>query len=266
MFQTPSPPVPSSTLVAPLELALVELGLAVTVLSTLVVEGPVTLVEGVTLVCIVVTLVSGPPGSELDNAEDADAADEAAEDAEDAADVLPLAVMETEGDAEREERDRDGDTRDTEVEAEGRREESEEGMDTVVRGSVTEAVMLLASELPTEEIIERGLDEAMLSGSVSDGAVAEAVAVWSSVDVVRSTPVAVRRSVSVICRATRLAASTSRRPSGAAKTTAAEQRHRSISETAEDHESRRTSTGDQSRDEKHLVHHDDYTMSIQLPK
>lgn len=181
------------------------------------VEGPVgvevVLVEAGTVDWIVVTLVSGPPGSELDNAEDADEADEA-EDAEDA-DALSLAVVETEGAVESDERERDGERSETETEPVGRREDREEGMDAVVRGSVTEAVMLLAAELAMVVRIERG--------SVIDGMANEDV-VWSSVDVVRRTPVSVRGSVSVPWRATRFAASALRRPSGAAETTAAKQK------------------------------------------
>lgn len=204
----------------------VEVALAVTVLSTLVVEGPVALVEAGTVDCIVVKLVTGPPGSELDKAEDADDADDAAEEADESIDESEeateseeaVALEVTEGAEEAEVRERDGDARDTEDDPDGRRVETEAGMDAVVRGSVTEAVMLLVSE-PTVEMIERGFDIGMLRPSVCDADAAEEVEVWSSVDVVRRTPVAVRRVVSVICRATIFAASTLRRPSGAAKTT-----------------------------------------------
>jgi hypothetical protein len=188
------------------------------VLSTLVVEGPVGVDDvAVTLVCTVVRLVTGPPGSELDSAEDAEAADdEAAEEAEerideseDATDALTLVMTEDAGREESEESESDGDTIDTEVV--GRSEDSDDGMDSVVNGSVTEAVILLASELPTEEMIDRGLDEAIVRGFVADAdTVSTEVVEASSVDVVRRTPVAVRRSVSVICRATRLAASARR--------------------------------------------------------
>lgn len=198
-----------------------------TVLSTLVVEGPVALVEAGTVDCTVVKLVTGPPGSELDRAEDADDADDAAEEADESIDESEeateseeaVALEVAEGAEEIEVTERDGDARDAEDDPDGRRVETEAGMDAVVRGSVTEAVMLLLSELPTVEIIERGLDIGMLRPSVCDAEAAEEVEVSSSVDVVRRTPVAVRRAVSVTCRATKSIASTLRRPSGAARTT-----------------------------------------------
>lgn len=185
----------------------VELVLAVTVLCTLVVETPLELdAVAVTLDSIVVTLVTVVL-DEADEAvaaedEDTDDAEERIDESEDATDAVLLEAMDAEAVDESALRERDADERDAELEPEpvGRRDESEDGMADVVIGSVTEAVTLVAAELPTEEMMERGLVETMLSGSVTVAVAASEVEVRSSVEVVRRTPVAVRMSESVSWR------------------------------------------------------------------
>lgn len=210
--QTPSPPSPTLIRPAALVPALVpevelELGtLAVTVLCAVTVDGPVALEEDmvvVTLVATVTTLVAGPPGSELERADEADAteAEDEAEDAdadaeestEEAAELEAEAesvvvVVIAEGEVESEVMDNEGVESTIELEAAeaegeivGRSEEREEAIDMVVRGSVMEAVILLASE---------AMVEMMLSGPSVTKSVVDS-------DVVRRTSVAVRLSVSV---------------------------------------------------------------------